>query len=156
MSLHSCLLAYWGKCERTPVLSMLSCPYGTYVNPYIMGGMADHSYRVPLLPPCVPIVLSHSVSSIEPVCPTVRPHLSDADRGIGWPLRLGRNGPVHCATYVLLPRSSSPYIHLVSVTRDYVSSCEHGWLCQYEALLVPIHQYRLHNRKAMSHTFGRR
>jgi len=89
-----------------------------------MGGMADHSYCVLLLPPRVPVVLPHSVSFIEPVCPTVRSHLSDANRGIGWPLRLGRKGPVHCATYVLLPRSSSPYIHLVSVTRDYFSSCE--------------------------------
>jgi len=41
---------------------------------------AGHSYHVLLLAPRVRIVLSHSVSFTEQVCPTVRPHLSDADR----------------------------------------------------------------------------
>jgi len=39
---------------------------------------AGHSYRLLLLPPCAPIVLSHSVS-IKQVCPTVGPCLNDAD-----------------------------------------------------------------------------
>ena len=52
---------------------------------------------------CVPIVLPHSFSFIEQVCSTVRPHLSDADRGggKGWPLRLETKShcitpPMHC------------------------------------------------------------
>jgi len=43
----------------------------TYVSPYVTASSAGHSYHVTLLPPCVSIVLSHSVSFIEHVCPTV-------------------------------------------------------------------------------------
>ena len=89
----------------------LSCsPVSCTIRLYIMAGSAGHPYHVPSLPPCVPIVLPHSVSFIKRVCPTVRPCLSEADR---WRekeqlLRLGMKDPLHCAAYVLLPRSCLP------------------------------------------------
>jgi len=50
----------------------------------IAAGTASDSYHAPLLPPCVPIVLPYSVSFIKhEVCPTIRPHLSDTNRGRG-------------------------------------------------------------------------
>jgi len=91
--------------------------YSTYVSPYItcMSSSAGHSYRALLLPP---IVLPHSVSFIEQVGPTVRPCLSDANKGRyqgkQWPLSLGTKEPSHCTTCTLLPRSHSPYTVLHS------------------------------------------
>jgi len=44
--------------------------YGTYIGLYVAASAASsagHWYCVPLLPPCVPVVLSHSVSFIEQV-----------------------------------------------------------------------------------------
>ena len=60
---------------------------------------------------CVPIVLPHSFSFIEQVCSTVRPHLSDADRGggKGWPLRLETKKPLYYTAYALLSCSHSPH-----------------------------------------------
>jgi len=70
--------------------------------------------------PLYGIVLPHSVSFTKQVCLSVRPRLSNPDRGRGkWqPLRLETKEPLHCAVYVLLTRSHSPhptmlYIHLV-------------------------------------------
>jgi len=50
----------------------------------------------------------HSVSFIERICPTVRPHLSNAEEK-GWPLRLWTKESPHCAASALLPHSHSPH-----------------------------------------------
>ena len=70
---------------------------------------AGHSYHARLLSSCVPIVLSHSISFIKRVCPTVRPRLSKADRWSrkGWPLRFGMNELLHCIAYASLCLSIS-------------------------------------------------
>ena len=76
---------------NTSTFNVEFCLYSTYVGPYVsLYGMyvslqifasvaspAGHSYHVPLLPPHAPIVLPHSVSFVEQVCETVRPHLSN-------------------------------------------------------------------------------
>ena len=87
----------------TSALNVECCLYRTYVRLYIMAGTASsagHLYRAKLLPPRVPIVLPHSISSIEQVCPKVRPCF--------W-----AKEPTHCNTYALLPcsRSSHNVLH---------------------------------------------
>jgi len=75
---------------------------------------------------CVPIVLPHSVSFIEQVCSTVRPHLSNADRGggKGWPLRLKtKKAAVLHPAYALLSCSYSPHKVLPSSTSIYIYQC---------------------------------
>ena len=96
--------------------SMLSfvCMARTYIGLYVMTGLAGstgHSYHSPLLPPHAPTVLPHSVSSMEQVCPTVRPHMSNADGGAGGRTTaetLDKKSP-HFAAYALLSHSRSPH-----------------------------------------------
>ena len=77
---------YWASVSEphTSALNVELFLYGTYIQGlYIAADAASsagHSYHVPLLAPREHIVLPHSVSFIEQVCPTVRPHLNDADR----------------------------------------------------------------------------
>ena len=84
-------LHFLGQVWASPTLvcSMLCfvCTVHIYIGPYVTAGAAIaarsacRSYCTPLLPPRAPIVLPHSVSFIEQVCPTVRLRLSDANRG---------------------------------------------------------------------------
>jgi len=66
-------------------------------------------------------LISHTVTAtmcaycpapfIKQLCPTVRPHLSDTDRGRRkrWLWRLGTKEPPCCTAYALLPPSHSPH-----------------------------------------------
>ena len=86
---------------HTCVFNAEFCLYGPYVAA-IAAGAVGHSYHAPLLPPRAPVVLPHSVSFIKhEVCPTIRSHLSDTNRGRGkgWPLKLLTKELLHCAAY---------------------------------------------------------
>ena len=79
----------------------------SYVDPYVAAG---HLYCAPLLPSRVLIVLPHSVSFIEQVCPTGRPHLSNAYRGRGRMATetLEERAAALCCLHVAIPHSRSP------------------------------------------------
>ena len=67
-------------------------------------------YRVPLLPPRVPIVLSHSISFIEQVIMSNSETTLEEMRQL---VRLWMKEPPHCATCVLLSNSCLPWVYLI-------------------------------------------
>jgi len=81
----------WASPIQMHVFKVEFCLYGTYT--YVRRSVC-HGWLS-----WTPIVLLHSASFIEQVCSTVRPHLSDTDRGRGkgWPQRLWMNELLHCA-----------------------------------------------------------
>jgi len=109
-----CSKFFWASMSEldTSVLNVKCCLYRTYVRLYIAAGtasLAGHSYRAKLLPPRVPIALPHSISSIEQVCPTVRPCF--------W-----AKEPSHCTAYALLPCSRLPHMFYVHLAHQEISA----------------------------------
>jgi len=113
----------------------------TYIPLYIVAstaGFAGHSYRGPLLPPCVPIILS----SLQ-VCPAMRQRLSDTDREgrdgyCSWdsgakshhitnPLTLGPQCP-HSPSYVWISRNYTCY---------WITINMRGWVDLYKRVSRP-------------------
>jgi len=106
----------------THAMSSFVCMIHDDVGLYVAAGSVGHSYRMPLLSPLASIVLLHSISFIEQVCPTVRSGLNDTDRGRGKGqlLRLRMKEPPHCAAYALLPCSCLPHNALHSRSRIHI------------------------------------
>ena len=103
----------------TGVFNVDFCLYGTYIHMLVCMSQVEqlaqwvthiiHLYCHHEHQLSCPI--PYSVSFIAQVCLTVRPCLSDMNRGRGkhWPLRLRTKEPPHFTTYTLLPRSHLPY-----------------------------------------------
>ena len=102
-------------------VSSIACTVCMFIHPYVVADAAGSVVLCTVTATMGAFVLSHSISSIKQVCPTVRTHLSNSNRGRGKgrPLRLRmQNLPhSHCIAYTLLPRSHSPYIYLVQMSK---------------------------------------
>lgn len=102
---------------------------------YIASGSAGH-LRAITATMCA-IVLLHSVSFIEQVCPTVRPNLSDTNRGRGeeWPLRLRTKELPHCTAppthyYLVHAHLAMFRIHLVRTPTSSTHAVGVVWCAQ--------------------------
>ena len=73
-SLHTWLKLAWTSPRLVRSISIFVC---MHVGLYAMAGSAGHLHHTLLLPLHAPILLTHPISFIEQVCPTVRPCLSD-------------------------------------------------------------------------------